>query len=286
MTAFGKILVILNLIFAMVTGALIGVAFLTRTNWKANYEILQADRDALRASKEVELQVKDAKYQELERALAAARTEAKEAADKTQAAMRDVDAAKNQLKDSQATLDKQRGSMDVMTQEVERRRAEVKQFQETLADRDVRIRDLEKKATQLRDLQVAAELNYKSLKERFDSMLTQNEEMSRKIAQVERRGIRIEDSGAMTRRPPVENVRGTIKAVDGNLATVSVGTDAGVTRDSVLFIYRLQPQPEYLGELQIISATPFEAVGRIKPAQGRRTVKVGDEVSSNITGVR
>src|SRR5439155_11186303 len=64
MTAFGKILVFLNLIFALLTGALIGMVYVTRTNWRVNFEQVQAARQADVVSKDVEIQTERAKYQE------------------------------------------------------------------------------------------------------------------------------------------------------------------------------------------------------------------------------
>src|SRR5436853_1401112 len=107
------------------------------------------------------------------------------------------------------------------------------------------------------------------------------EQSSKELASLRARGITAStDSG---KRPPPEQVRGTIKAMDGGLATISVGSDSGVTKDSLLYVYRLSPKPEYLGELIILSVTPFEAVGRIKPATRQTPIKVGDEVASQIT---
>ena len=50
MTAFGKILAFLNLVFALLTGALIGMVYLTRTNWEQSYRQVQAKAVAADAS--------------------------------------------------------------------------------------------------------------------------------------------------------------------------------------------------------------------------------------------
>jgi hypothetical protein len=53
MTLYGKILVFMNLVFALVTGAFIVTAYINRTNWKAAYDqldkyytVAQANADA------------------------------------------------------------------------------------------------------------------------------------------------------------------------------------------------------------------------------------------------
>jgi hypothetical protein len=149
---------------------------------------------------------------------------------------------------------------------------------------NTRIRDLERQLTKTRDEAVNNKLNLDSLKERFQNMLAQNEDLQRENNQLRNPGSR---AGTVTPKgPPPEQVRGTVKAVDGNLATVSVGSDSGVTKDHTLYIFRLTPSPEYLGKLTVLSATPFEAVGRVELAQRRATIKPGDEVASRIAGLK
>src|SRR4051812_300787 len=59
MTAFGKILIFLNLVFALLVGGLIGMVYLTRTNWKVAYDKLQAGATAAHASYEQILNDRD-----------------------------------------------------------------------------------------------------------------------------------------------------------------------------------------------------------------------------------
>jgi hypothetical protein len=156
----------------------------------------------------------------------------------------------------------------------------VQQLQAVLKGRDDRIRNLEEQLTKMRDEAVNYQLLYKTLKEKNDALVTQFEDASRELAGLRARGVTAAPSRNV---PPAEQVRGTIKSIDGNLATISIGTDAGVNKDNVLYIYRLSPAPEYIGELTILSATPFEAVGRVKTARRQAAVKPGDEVASRIT---
>src|SRR4051794_31410451 len=50
MTAFGKILIFLNLVFALLTGGLIGMVYLTRTNWYTAYQAAVAGATAQKTS--------------------------------------------------------------------------------------------------------------------------------------------------------------------------------------------------------------------------------------------
>jgi beta-lactamase regulating signal transducer with metallopeptidase domain len=73
------------------------------------------------------------------------------------------------------------------------------------------------------------------------------------------------------------NVRGTIRQVEGDLATIAPGGDAGVTIGTKMAVFHLQPRPEYLGEIEIIKVEPQQAVGRLFGPRHNR-IKQGDEV--------
>jgi hypothetical protein len=79
------------------------------------------------------------------------------------------------------------------------------------------------------------------------------------------------------------NLEGVITATDpqSGLVTLNIGSDAGLRKGHALEVYRLKPQPLYLGPIQILSVRPTEAVA--KPASGSHTVlEVGDRVTSTI----
>ncbi len=281
MTAFGKILIFLNLVFAMLTGGLIGMVYLTRTNWKVAYDKVSAAATAADASYK-QLLTEDANLiRTKDQAVKKVESERDEQTKKLAAKTTEVEQLQGQLAATQRTNDKSSQTTVSVTAEIERSRAEVAQLRQQLNDRDTRINGLEQQLTRVRDESINYKLNLESLKERFQNLLTQNEELQKQVSSGTQ-GLAIRrptDKG-----PPPENVRGTIKVVDGNLATISVGSDSGVNKDNVLQIYRLSPKAEYLGKLTILSATPFEAVGRIELAPQRPVIKVGDEVASRILG--
>ncbi|MBX7103622.1 MAG: hypothetical protein K1X57_06050 [Gemmataceae bacterium] len=281
MTAFGKILAFLNLIFAVLTGGLIGMVYLTRTNWQQAYTAVQNKAQAANVAYQQlladEMSQVRAKDQQAQAALAQVNEKDKQLA----AARAEVEQAKGQLEAAKRSNDKASENVTNTTTEIERRRAEVKQLQETLMARETRVRDLEAQLTKVRDEAVNNKLQYDSLKEKFATMMAQYEDSTKQLAAFAAAGLSVPRAG--TKAVPPEQVRGTIKAVDGNLATISIGTDAGVNKDNILYIYRLSPQAEYIGRLTILSATSFEAVGRIETARRQATVKPGDEVASQIT---
>jgi len=281
MTAFGKILVFLNLVFALVTGGLIGMVYLTRTNWYAAYQTAVADAGAQKAAYEQWLQDELAQVARKEADVKKAQQERDERAKERDAARTELEQTKNLAANNQKVGVMADENVKAITAELERRRNEVRQLSDSNARFSDRIRDLEKQLAKTRDQFVTADLNNKALKERMDSVLASNEELNRRLDQLQRGGG---STSARIGTVPPDQVRGTVKSVDGNLVTVSVGTDAGVNKDNILYVFRLTPTPEYLGELQILTATPFEAVGRLRPSRRSVNVKVGDEVGSRILG--
>jgi hypothetical protein len=96
-------------------------------------------------------------------------------------------------------------------------------------------------------------------------------------------GISTSDQSAERRRPP-ENLEGTIKATDRQTGTVtvSIGSDAGLRKGHTLEVYRLKPNPTYLGTIQILDVRPTEAVAKPPTGGSRAVIEVGDQVTSSI----
>jgi hypothetical protein len=281
MTAFGKILAFLNLIFAVLTAGLIGMVYLTRTNWHQAYTQIQAQAVAADASYKQLLQTEMNEARAKEQQARDANSKRDEVQKQLDTAKTEVEQLKAQIAATQRTNDRETENVKAMTAEIERRRNEVKQLNDTLQARETRLRDLETQLTKVRDDYVQYKLKYDQLSERNQNLMGLYEGASKELAFLKRAGLTAPTG--IVKAPPPDQVRGTIKAIDGSLATISVGSDSGVNKDNLLYIYRLTPKPEYLGELVILSVTPFEAVGRIKPASRQTPIKVGDEVASQLT---
>ena len=81
---------------------------------------------------------------------------------------------------------------------------------------------------------------------------------------------------------PPRDIRGVITGVADNLATVSVGSDQGVKVDQIFQVYRLEPEPQYLGILKITNLETHRAAGRFTPATSNTKMKKGDTVTTKI----
>ena len=82
-------------------------------------------------------------------------------------------------------------------------------------------------------------------------------------------------------------LEGVVKATDAQTGyiTISIGSDSGLSKGDTLEVYRLRPDPAYLGIVEVIAVRADQAVA--KPASRVRSViQVGDRVSSNVVTKR
>jgi hypothetical protein len=285
MTVLGKIFVIVNLLFSLVTAALILMVFVTRTNWKEQfdvlsnrYESLKRSRDALVAEAEEERKAK----QQTETALATEQAARKKDAQGHAQALADRDATVRGL---QGQLDSTRANLQAATVDLNRRQQEVANLKTVDAGKDKKINELESANKDFRDRAVAAELNYGSEHERNTLLLKQLEQTARDMErQQQPRGGRPAPAGAVAMRYPNLDVRGTVLESDQKtgLVTISLGSDAGLEVGHVLQVYRTDPRPEYVGEIRIVDTHPKQSVGRAVMPLRAGPVKEHDTVASNI----
>jgi hypothetical protein len=89
-------------------------------------------------------------------------------------------------------------------------------------------------------------------------------------------------------KPPPEDVKGRVLDTDPKtgLVTISIGSDAGIAKGQTLEVYRIRPEPKYLGSIRILDAHHHEAVGRPISPQRNGAIQKGDEVASTILGQR
>lgn len=282
MGVLGKILVFVNLVFSLLTAGLIIVVFSTRTNWKdANVKLTQ-NLEIVRAAAKAEVDAADDKVRQKDAQVQALEREKKLA----EAAKAEMEVKLKKIADdAQAWERTHQGiqtNIDAVTQELTRRKAEVESLQKLLGERDKKIADIDSQMARLRDEKVQAETQYKAAKEKIASLMTQIEATIRENGQLKAQLGNIQTAPTLNAKtPPPDDVRGTIKRVQGDLVTLSIGSDAGVSVNNVLQVYRQYPQPEYLGTVTILAVTPTESVGRLSGPK-RTQVRVNDEVAAQL----
>jgi hypothetical protein len=279
MTALGKILVFVNLVFSLLTAGLIVMVYTTRTNWASAFAkqtatvgILRAQADAEFAAAEKTLKEKEAEFQRVTR-------EKQEQTTLLTNAKNDLAAAQQQIAQLQTVSGSSDSVKQAQAEELKRRSDEVQKLTGLVTDREQKIHEIDQQMSKLRSERVAYQIQYESAKARNEELLKQIQAKDQELAQLRSPGRGTATTQAVT--PVPENFRGTIKAIQGDLATITPGSDAGAAVGSELQVFRLSPKPEYLGTLLIRAVTPHEAVGQLKGPQKTR-VQVNDEVAARL----
>ncbi len=83
--------------------------------------------------------------------------------------------------------------------------------------------------------------------------------------------------------PPREHLEGKVEHVVGmGLITLSVGRDDGVEKGEILEVYRLKPEPRYLGKVRIIEVGATRAYAQPVSSLTGAHIREGDRVARDI----
>lgn len=283
MTTLGKILVFVNLLFSMVTGFLIIMVFLTRTNWKTGFDELEKNLKVANANVKA--------FAERAEAIKKEKDEERTNADREKATLlKQVNDLKKEVVDAKTALQTEEAktrdattTSQGSTEESKRRQNEVDRMVAVMAERDKKILELEGDVKKSRDEAILANKNFEEERNRSVSLLTRVQELEKSLDLARHGG-----SPTMTTslKPPPEDVQGRVKESDPRtgLVTISIGSDSGILKGHKLEVYRFQPKPDYVGMIQIVDSRHHEAVGRVLPPlrAGAAPIQVGDHVASRI----
>ena len=290
MNTIGKILVILNFVFAVAVGAFLTIDFATRANWKAAYDKLRLEVEVVDKSREAEGQVgvsvinkyRDAqqKIDQMKQALAdqealAATNEANFRAQ--------LGEAQKSAKDADLSVQKALGDVDRM-------KVAVKELNAIVAEREQFSLKLQEDVKKYRTEALANDALAKSLQSRNEQLLSEVQRLTTEIA---KRDTTTGGTGTLSKsgnepNPPPNFVKGTVEKVEDGLVKLSVGTDQGVNKNHTLEAYRVRPDAKYLGLIRITEAYHNYSVGRLMAGPGgvRPQLKEGDIVSSSLSANR
>lgn len=290
MNTIGKILVILNLVFALVVGGFLVIDFATRTNWKRSYESLKQEWLVAEANYKVSIKTLADLTNEIKRKSADLETLKQELADKEKAAKAREDSLALQLQEANDRAKDADLNYQKALAEKERLKEEIKGLAATVASREQTIASLQKESQRLRTEAIANENVAKAMQSRNENLLAQIQELHRKEAL---RDAGVGSDAVVARNPnapnpPSKYVKGKIDVVDtkgsDTIVQISLGTDHGVNKNNTLEVFRLSPRPEYLGMIRIVDADPHKSVGKLMPAYGgKKVLQQGDTVASTLS---
>jgi hypothetical protein len=291
MTTLGKILVFVNLVLSLLVGALIISTYVNRTDWHRAYNQLE---------NEMKIATQNARTAESDKA-----DTDKKVADLTAQMSRDADAhakaldsvqaqlsqAKGQVVEEQARASQANANLEVVKQELTASQKEKDYLRDRVAQLDQTIQQQRLHVQESDNARVAAELDRQRVQGQNERLLAKLEEQTKEL-QASKQGGVSGTTGATTtsmtrRRTPAEDVEGIVKKTDAEsgYVTLSIGSDAGLSKGDTLEVYRLQPQPSYLGLVEILAVRADQSVA--KPVTRMNgVIQVGDRVSSRVAPKR
>jgi hypothetical protein len=288
MTAVGKILVFLNLVFSLVVGGFVVAIYVARAHWVDEFDKIKKQNEVLAASAKTFQSEADKAKQD-----AAAQLVKKDAELKSIQQARDVDQntivqLRGDLEKLQTRSRQESALSSTYGAEVTKRQEDVAQLRDTLRKEREANDTLVKKNAELTDKATVAQIEAQAFKDQANRVEKQLQQMAKDMARIRSSGGATTTARIGGKNPPPENVEGLVKNTDSSgLMTLTIGSDAGLTKGHTLELFRLNPsspsQSRYLGTVRVLEAEHHQAVaqpvGRLSaPAQP------GDHVASRILG--
>jgi hypothetical protein len=292
MNTVGKILVILNFLFAVIVGAFLVVDFATRTSWKNEYDKLKAQVTVLVAER-------DAFIRDDSTQRGSTKTMAEEVdklridlADQVARAKAEQLAAEQKVTEAQIKQKEADVNLAKVVADVGRLKTGEQTLKGIITEREKAILELQSDVKKYRTEAVANETLNNQLQDRNKELLDQLSKISSELNRIKVNvasgvgdGPRIETHNEAN--PPSGMVKGKIEKVDAKdntLVQISVGTDHGVNKNNTMEVFRTTPSPKYLGMVRIVDASPHHSVGRliVPPGASRPQLQEGDLVWSRL----
>jgi hypothetical protein len=170
---------------------------------------------------------------------------------------------------------------------IERQQKELESLKKVVKEREVVIVSLEAKLKETVNAALNHETQVKIRQAQNETLLEQVRELTKALARLEAGkqpgGV---DAPATAPNPPPNKVEGKVEKIKGDLIMINIGSDSGLKKDHTLEVFRLDPEPAYLGMIRIVEVNEKSAVGRMVAAanaKNRRMPKEGDRVASSLT---
>jgi hypothetical protein len=287
MNTIGKILVVLNFVFAIIVGVLLVFDFAARNKWKDAYEALKKEGAIVASSRDESVRANKSILNDLAQAVQTidGYKKDKEVLEIAKAVAEDkykldIEEFKQKLQDKDVNLAAIAAANQRFTQEIEG-------LNKTISAREQAIVKLEGTVKELTLKTLTSESLASARQQQNENLVEQIRALSVKIARLEG-GL---NPGADPIRnpnapnPPAVLVNGKIEKVDGDLVQIPLGTDHGLNKNNTLDVYRTQPEAKYLGMIRIVDANHHKSVGRFVAvgAQARPQLKEGDLVTSKLS---
>jgi multidrug efflux pump subunit AcrA (membrane-fusion protein) len=287
MTAVGKILVWLNLVFSLVVGGFVVFAYVARTQWVAQYNSARDKLSVAEANVTTYRSETEKVKQEAQSRLDKVQAELKSAQEETRVAQAQIVQLNDDLTKLRNNSRQESALSTKFGSEVEKRQNDVGTLREALRKEQEVNNNLVKEKADLQNRETVAQIERRSVQEQNTRLVKQLEDMAKDMARMRANGGSRTVAGGSGKNPPPDNVEGLVKDTDASgLMTLTIGSDSGLTKGHTLELFRIGTSPsqsKYLGTVRILEA---EAKQSVAQPTGRLTAppQRGDHVASRILG--
>jgi hypothetical protein len=278
MTVLGKIMVFVNLAFSLAVAGLVITVFTTRTHWRNGYDDAVKQISIGEASRGAEHADAAKKIADREKEIQGLNDKVKDLNGKIEALNGEVTQLKTSVANSTNVAETEQKNNQAATLERGRLAQERDMLNEQVKVRDQKILTFAKEKIDDHNEAVASTIRANALNEKLQKLMVQFEQVVQENRQMRAMGATPNPGMKIA---PVE-VKGQVTAVADNLVTVSLGSDHGLSVGTVLQVYRLSPEPLYLGTVTITNLETHRAAGRFTPAVKQATVMKGDTVDTRV----
>jgi hypothetical protein len=282
MTTLGKILVVLNLVFAVLFLGFAGATY------NARLDLVKKTQDAEKRLADATKQktIADTEWNESRAKAAKASTEVddlkREVDKEKKAKLATIESLNKQIDDLKLQAD-QVGQKIVQTaQEATMRTKEVDQLKGIRNDLITKNTQLVSETSQLRDEIAGLKNEKETLIDRNRNLAEENRAVK---AYVTRRGINLPSDPKDLHTgeadfPPPPDVEGIVRKVDGKYVEITLGENDGLKANHTLKIWRTGADAKYLGEVKVFTTQPKTAV--VTAVSVSAPIKEGDVVGANL----
>jgi hypothetical protein len=292
MNVMGKILVVLNLLFALAVGAFLVIDFGLRKDWKAAYEELNNQVVVVKANTEGMAKTNQNLSEQLQKSeqrvtdLAKKLTDAEKKQTDTNATIPTMTASNNfQLNEAMLQLK----TAQLQTKQLGDENVKLKS---TIGDYSTLIAKLQEESKEEFQKRIQAENGLQTALDRNNFLLAELQKLYKDVARnkVDPKGgttdvAVLKDPGAPN--PPAVTVNSKIIEVgtSGDMVRLDTGSDSGLKKGHTLDVYRTAPSRQYLGMIRIVDVGPLEAIAQrvtTGPYASRELIQVNDMVISDV----
>jgi len=281
MTLVGRILVFVITILALVFLGVSTVVFSTATNWKEAKEAETKKVNELQTKTQtLTAQVESAK-EEFAKAQATHKAALKQQEDIVAALESKIKQAQDEITTSRGALETAQQNAKMALEDSTARKGETDLLREQKSAVEKQANEFKIRQTELND-------QIRELSRMLETATNNANDLRDRVARfstlLRRNGLSDDITGLKgLENPPT--VQGEVARVDSSNRSVeiTIGSDDGLVAGHELFLYRVKPQPEFLGKIKVISVDPDQSVGRVIGATiNGKKIKEGDIVSSTI----